>query len=253
MTPTAGSTYEDEKLLGAYLLFHYGSIDEIRAGSEIAASIPEEAFRFPVRTVAETFEAPPQGRSGRRALDVGCAVGRSSFELSRLADEVIGIDFSRSFVAAANRLKAGEAIPYRRFSEGHISEELAARRPETADAGAVRFETGDAMALRPDLGRFDYVHAANLLCRLANPRAFLERLADLVKPGGQLVMATPASWMPDFTPPENQPAGRTLDFLHQYLDAEFDLRRVREFPFAIREHDRKFQLSTSQTSLWARR
>ena len=252
MTPTAGSTYEDEKLLGAYLLFHYGSDEEIRAGSEIAGSIPDDALRFPVRTVTETFEALGE-RAGKRALDVGCAVGRSSFELSRLAEQVIGIDFSRSFIEAATRLKEGGSISYHRFSEGHLSDELQALWPKSGGAGAIQFETGDAMDLRPDLGEFDFVHAANLLCRLPNPEAFLGRLPDLVTPGGQLVLATPASWLEEFTAPENQPKGPTLDFLHQHLDADFDFRWAREFPFAIREHTRKFQLSTAQTSLWFRR
>lgn len=39
---------------------------------------------------------------------------------------------------------------------------------------------GDACALRPDLPRFDAVLAANLLCRLPDPQAFLDRLPTLV-------------------------------------------------------------------------
>jgi hypothetical protein len=38
-------------------------------------------------------------------VDIGCAVGRSSFELSRGFKEVVGIDFSASFIHACNFLK----------------------------------------------------------------------------------------------------------------------------------------------------
>ena len=37
-----------------------------------------------------------------RALDIGCAVGRTTIELATLFDEVIGIDLSNAFIAAAN-------------------------------------------------------------------------------------------------------------------------------------------------------
>ncbi|NDC01228.1 MAG: methyltransferase domain-containing protein, partial [Verrucomicrobia bacterium] len=40
----------------------------------------------------------------RRALDLGCAVGRSSFELAAKVPEVIAIDFSRAFIRAARKL-----------------------------------------------------------------------------------------------------------------------------------------------------
>jgi hypothetical protein len=42
-----------------------------------------------------------------RALDIGCAVGRACFELSRDFDSVVGIDYSHAFVDACNALKAG--------------------------------------------------------------------------------------------------------------------------------------------------
>lgn len=65
-------------------------------------------------------------------------------------------------------------------------------------------------------------------------------------------MATPATWLPEYTPLENQPTGATLDHLTEVLSGAFTLVSVQEIPFLIREHQRKLQLSTSQTSLWIR-
>jgi SAM-dependent methyltransferase len=44
----------------------------------------------PLKTPLKTPKNPPESR----ALDLGCAVGRASFELSKGFSEVVGIDFS---------------------------------------------------------------------------------------------------------------------------------------------------------------
>lgn len=61
---------------------------------------------------------------------------------------------------------------------------------------------GDACALSADLRPFDAILAANLLCRLPEPMKFLDRAKDLVKPGGVLVLVSPYSWLPGWTPKE---------------------------------------------------
>jgi SAM-dependent methyltransferase len=40
-----------------------------------------------------------------RALDVGCAVGGSTLELTRNFNEVIGVDFSPAFIAKAREVQ----------------------------------------------------------------------------------------------------------------------------------------------------
>ncbi len=243
-------TYESDILRDWYLLFHYGTRDEIIEGAGLDLSgIPSGCFEFPVATVAA---AGIEGEISR-SLDIGCAVGRSTLELSRYASEVIGVDFSASFINTADRIRRGEAISYRRYAEMHLATELVANLPDGVHPDRVSYEQGDAMALRDDLGDFDLVHAANLICRLPEPIRFLARLPQLVRPGGRLVLATPATWLVDHTPAANQPGGLTLDYLRVHLGEGFDLVSVAEVPFLIREHQRKFQISTSQTSLWVRR
>ncbi len=243
-------SYESGVLRDWYLLFHYGSPAEILhgAGFEIGG-LPARCLEFPATTVEAGGLAMPIGR----ALDLGCAVGRSAFEISRFADEVVGIDFSASFIEVAEAIRQDGRPRYRRYTEMHLGEELEASRPDGTHPERVSFEVGDAMSLREDLGTFDFVHAANLLCRLPDPERLLTRLPGLVNPGGRLVLATPATWMQVYTPIANQPTGLTLAYLEEALGETFDLLSVRELPFLIREHQRKFQLSTSQTSVWSRR
>jgi putative 4-mercaptohistidine N1-methyltranferase len=238
--------YETRKLLGEYLLFHYGSADEILP--EDAPSAMHEALDFAVRTT-EHFGS----HEVARGLDLGCAVGRSAFEMSRTCREVIGIDFSRSFIDAAESLRTGSTLPYQRLEEAHVSTDLEARLPEDFETDRLQFEAGDAMNLRADLGSFDRVHAANLLCRLPEPQRLLDRLPALVKPGGELVLATPCTWLAEFTPPENWPAGSTFDWLKERLSADFELIRQTNEPFLIRETARKFQFTFSLVTVWRRR
>jgi len=235
--------YETRRLLDEYLLFHYGSPDEVLPWT----FGPKEALGFAVRTVTELIAPQAQGQ----ALDLGCAVGRSSFELAALGfSEVIGIDYSHSFIDAAKTLQTGAPLTYERLDEGSQRTTLTALA--TPHSG-IRFEQGDAMNLRADLGSFDLVHAANLLCRLTHPQKLIERLHDLVKPGGQLLLTTPCTWLADFTPPENWPTGSTRNWLKEKLSMHFTLELERDLPFLIREHARKYQWSVAWGTRWQRR
>lgn len=235
--------YETERYVGEYLLFHYGNPNEILPW----AGGPIDALDFPVRTVAHFSPG-----KGGRALDVGCAVGRSSLELAKTNDEVIGIDFSNAFIEAARRIGFGEELTCERLEEATEVTKVKVRCPEEIDGAKVSFEVGDAMNLRRDLGSFDRVHAANLVCRLPEPRKFLARLPDLVKSGGELVLATPCTWLEEFTNRENWPEGRTLDWLKKELAGDFELIEVADEPFLIRETARKFQWTVSMVTKWKR-
>jgi len=241
--------YESDRLLAEYLLFHYGTAEEILPAGGAGPAGMAEALDFPVRTAAR-FSAGTVDRG----LDLGCAVGRSTFEMARSCREVTGVDFSHAFIAAAQALKRGEALRYERLDEGNLRTPLVARAPEGIDASSrVHFLQGDAMRLPMNFGGFDRVHAANLLCRLREPALLLRRLASLVNPGGELVVATPCTWLEEFTPRENWPQGRTLDWLAEWLTPDFTLLGTCDEPFLIRETARKFQWTLSQTSVWRRR
>lgn len=238
--------YETTRLLDEYLLFHYGSPAEVLPWPEG----PRAALGFAERTVSELADF---GRQPATGLDLGCAVGRSSFELALRGLDVLGIDFSQRFIDAATTLATGAPLAYRRLDEGSAATELVARAPACAPPGQVRFETGDAMNLRADLGAFDLVHAANLLCRLTDPERLLDRLPALVKPGGQLLLATPCTWLEEYTPRDRWPQASTFDWLKSRLSGDFELELQKDLPFLIREHARKYQWSVALGTRWIRR
>jgi len=240
--------YESDKVLSEYLLFHFGTPEEILTSSREWPQAMHDALDFAVRT-------PRHFASGQvsRALDLGCAVGRSAFEMAKHADEVIGIDFSHAFIAAAETLRQGGTIQYERLEEAALRTTLKIHLGAEYPLHKLKFLQGDAMHLPADLGTFDRVHAANLICRLPEPQRLLERLPELVRPGGELVLATPCTWLGEFTPPENWPKNGTLPWLEDSLQPHFHLVRQAEEPFLIRETARKFQWTSSLISVWQRR
>jgi putative 4-mercaptohistidine N1-methyltranferase len=248
--------YESDRALSEYLLFHYGTAAEVLPWPDG----PATALDYPARCVSECLDLARLSAPAR-ALDLGCAVGRSTFELARHCTEVIGIDFSRRFIETARGLQAHGSIRYAYVEEGSVEIAAVAKVPPELDRGRVTFEQGDAQALRPTLGSFDVVLMANLVDRLPDPRRCLEQAPALVKPGGQLILTTPCTWLEVYTPPSKWLGGfriegeavRTLTTLRGLLEPHFELSRTRDLPFLIREHVRKYQWSVAQATTWIRR
>jgi putative 4-mercaptohistidine N1-methyltranferase len=241
------AVYETDKLLGEYLLFHYGSAEETLPPPLTWPAGMCEALDFAIRTPRRFGQDEVA-----RGLDIGCAVGRSAWEMARHCDEVIGIDFSHAFIKAAETIRSKGELAYVRVEEAARCTPLIARRPADIDPSRIVFQQGDAMDLSDSLGRFDRVHAANLICRLPEPQRFLQRLPSLLKPGGELVLATPCTWLEEFTAPQWWPQGETLDWLKDSLSGDFELVSTCDEPFLIRETARKFQWTRSLVSVWRR-
>jgi putative 4-mercaptohistidine N1-methyltranferase len=243
------SFYETDAALAQYLLFHYGTPEQI------CPLLPEArgACGFPVRCVTESLRHVAPART-RRALDLGCAVGRSSFELACRFDEVIGIDFSARFIEAAHAMQRDGAMSIRAPRGGATTDEFSLTLPADLPRERVRFEQGDACALRADLGVFDLLLMANLIDRLPDPARCLAQLPALVAPGGALIITSPYTWLEEYTPRDkwlDQGRG-TLATLREKLAPAFSLNHAFDLPMVIRDHHRKAQWTVTEASVWQR-
>ncbi len=191
----SGQVYEDPQILNDYLLLHYAPAAEQMP----YAFGPHDAVEFPVRCARWLLDAARDyGVSTGKALEVGCAVGRASFELARGYREVLGVDLSRAFIDAADALRRDGELRYFRKDEGQLGVTLNAMVDPAIDRSRVSFRQADACSLPAELMDFDAVLLANLLCRLPSPKALLGRLGGprgLVKPGGLLAIFSPYSWL----------------------------------------------------------
>jgi len=237
--------YETRRYLHEYLLFHYGKPADVCAFN----IVPRELLRFHER-IREECMLPISHSRQTRALDVGCAVGRFTFELSRIADEVIGIDNSNRFILAAQNIAKRKTARVQIHQSGSRFDKRKVALPRSVRPGNVRFQVGDAQNLAPFAKRpFEIVAAINLICRLPSPSAFLRQLSGLVSPGGQLVLASPFSWLSEYTAPRKW---ITSEELEKALRPDFRLKERRDIPFMIREHRRKYQFVVSEVLTFKR-
>ncbi|HEV2393635.1 MAG TPA: methyltransferase domain-containing protein [Verrucomicrobiae bacterium] len=238
--------YESNRYLSEYLLFHYGTAPQLRAFGCLAP----EMLRFHKRIRTECL-LPIRRKGHIAALDLGCGVGRFTFELGRLADQAVGIDFSGRFIRAARRMASERQIQIRLQETGKQFRSLRLTLPAGLRKSSVEFRAGDAMDLsRYAAGPFQIVACINLLCRLPHPARFLAQLERVVAPGGQLVIASPFSWLEEFTPKNEWLTSRRVQSL---LRPGFKLAKRVDLPFLIREHRRKYQLVISEVMVLVRR
>ena len=249
--PPEASMYETDVLVSQYCEFHWGAE-------------PFGVPNFP-RALAQLAIDAMQGRPMRRALDLGCATGRASFELARHFEHVVGIDFSARFVGVGTQLAEQQRIRYQLPDEGELVSyhEHSLQEYGLQDAASrVEFVQGDACNLKPLYSGFDLVLAANLIDRLYSPSRFLREVHQRIVPGGLLLIASPYTWLAEHTRREEWIGGfkkdgenfSTLDGLQAMLGEHFErVGEPRDVEFVIRETRRKFQHTVSQVTLWRRR
>ena len=248
------SAYETDAMVSMYAEFHYG---------DTALGVPN----FPQAMAQRAIDAHRRHGNGAagRALDLGCATGRASFELARVFDKVVGIDFSARFIQMGLRLAETGAIRYTLPEEG----ELVSYRERRLDslglaetAQRVEFWQGDACNLKDIFSGFDLILAANLIDRLYAPRRFLAGVAARLNPGGLLVLASPYTWLKEYTQRSEWIGGfkrdgeshTTLDGLKEILGRDFTLIDAPQaVPFVIRETRRKHQHTLSEVTVWKRK
>lgn len=247
--------YETERLLGQYLHLHYGeNCGLLPAGLHQFVHSP-----FPVR-VLDILDRKLLPENGT-AVDLGCAVGRTTFELAKCCSKVLGVDMSARFIHAAQSLQSGESINYELVREGDIVDAFVAHPPSDVEFLRVSFVVGDACEVLAQGRAFDVVVAINLLCRLPEPMRLLEKLYQIVAPGGQLILGTPCSWKEEFTEHERWLCSKdssgqertTFDQIKKTLSPHFSLSSSTDCPFLIPEHSRFYQLGISQLSNWVRK
>ncbi len=244
------SQYETDKALAEYAEFHYG--DEYFG----VANFPQTLAAIAIRAMVN--------KPARRALDIGCASGRATFELAQHFDHVTGIDFSARLIGSGVQLAAQGVLRYTLADEGKLvsyKERTLAALDLDEVKHKVDFFQGDACNLKPLLTGYDLILAANLIDRLYSPRKFLCDVHERLNPGGILLIASPYTWLEEHTRSDEWIGGfkknaenhTTLDGLKELLGAHFRLIQAPlEVPFVIRETRRKFQHSLSEVTLWER-
>ncbi len=244
------NTYETDSSIALYCEFHYG--DEYFN----VANFPKKYAEYALQKM--------QYKNKINALEIGCAVGRASFELAHEFTQVTGMDFSARFIQVANQLKENATLRYAIPDEGDI-----VRYKETSLKALgfysikqrCHFIQQDACDLKPIFQGYDLILGANLIDRLYQPRKFLDNIHHRINDSGLLILTSPYTWLEEFTEKrywlggykQNGENVTTLDGLKNILLEHFELIDVADIPFVIRETKRKFQHSIAEVSTWQKR
>jgi len=239
--------YTSDSIISQYCHFGWG---DNRLGVE----------NYPAKCASIALEMM-KDKPRKKVFDIGCAIGRSSFELARGFDEVIGVDFSARFIQEAEVLKQNGVLRYTVPTEGELESfheiNLSNYNLEN-EAKKVSFWQADACNLKPIFKDFDLIFAGNLIDRLYDPQKFLDSLADRINDGGMLILTSPYTWQEESTPKEKWIGGykrdgenvTTLQGLEEILSNKFKLIDTKDVPFVIQETARKHQHTVAQMSIW---
>lgn len=244
--------YESDTQISQYCEFHYG--DEYHGVKNFAKA----SAQFCIDVMREHCPT-----NTGKALDLGCAVGRASFELAKHFTHVDGVDFSARFISTATQMQEAGEIRYHLIEEGELtsfkSRKLAALNLQDT-LEKVHFSQGDACNLKPQFSGYDLIFMGNLIDRVYSPRKVLADMAERLNTGGILIVASPFTWLEEYTEKSEwlggykDQNGETLSSsqaLEQVLGKGFKrIGSPHDIAFVIRETKRKFQHTLSEFNVF---
>ncbi len=187
--PAAQAKYDAALTLGAYLWSSFGDLMAEPDASDAYA-------QWAALCARSDAKAGP-------ALDVGCAVGRSTLEFAATRGFAVGLDLSRPFIAAARRLLREGRLSCRIKAQGQLLRAFEVTLPARLQGAAAEFIVADAMALPFRTEAFTYAASLNVVDKLPDPMAHVRDLDRvLANERGELLLADPFSWSEEIAPPE---------------------------------------------------
>ena len=190
---TTSDGYNSKAMLSSYLWSHYS---EFFNGTDAT-----NAYKIWSSCFKET---------DGWALDIGCSVGRLSFELSKTHSQVVGMDTSLSFIKKARQLMQEERLEFDLIVEGQITEKRRCDFDRTWNHDRVEFVVADAMALPFRSALFSTATSVNVLEKVPHPIRHLTNIDHVMrKEHAMFVFSDPFSWDESVSPPELWLSGRT--------------------------------------------
>lgn len=202
------------------------------------------------------------GRATGRALDYGCKAGRTTFELARVFDHVVGIDATARIIRIGVEMKDKGHTQYTLQDEGEI---VSFHQRHLRDLGLedlqdkVEFMQGDLSNLKDLYTGYDLILINSMLERTNHPAKFLQAVHQRLNPGGVLAIASTHDWQTEYTSKEHWLGGTkengenvtTLDSLQRILGEHFQqLDEPIEVPCVLWKTKRTFDHRLVQVTFW---
>lgn len=178
-----------------------------------------------------------------KALDLGCCVGRTSFELAKIYDEVLGIDFSANYINIGVKLKLYDFVNYKIKKEDKTFEERAISLKDfdlEKVKDKVSFMQGDACNLKEIYKDFDLIFYSSLIDKLYYPKKFLEDVSRRINKNGFFVFLSSHNWFNEYINENN-------------LFLEFELLDKIEVSSFIKIKNKNYENKTLLMSIWKKK
>ncbi len=241
--------YENDSLVDQYCEFQYGQ-----------TYFGVENFAVNCAKIAKQYAT-----NTTKALDLGCATGRASFELAKIFDTVVGVDFSVRFIKVGSSLKNDGFINFYDTTEGDLKTKKTITIKQLGYEklkDKVQFWQGDACNLKDRFTNYDLILATNLIDRLYAPEDFLKNIDKRLNKNGVLIITSPYTWQISSTKKrlwlggykdKNNKDIYTIDTMKNILERKFVLLHTQDMPFVIKETSRKYQHTISQVTVWRKK
>jgi len=198
-----------------------------------------------------------------KALEIGCKVGRTTFELAAGFDHVLGLD------PTARTIRIGVEMVDKGYTQWEIPSEgeiVDFRQVSLKEFGLdharekVEFMQADLSNMKDLYRGYDLILINCLLERAYDPAKFLETVHERLNDGGLLVVASTNDWSTEHTERDNWLGGfkdrtgenqSTLDGIALALGDRFSpAEKSIEVPQVLRRNARCFDHHLVQVSFW---
>lgn len=221
-----GSSYDDERQrLSSYTWDHWGDLDPHEVSDRRDEGSDQPVTDRPgaiVRLLAAGLDAVadlPRRLPEGGVLDLGCAVGRTTLELTaRCARPTLGIDLDIAMLRRARQIRDSGVVTYprRRIGLAYDRRSFSIADRFTRDTVAqVDYWCCDATVLPFAADHCALLASLNLLDCVASPLTALQETARALAPRGVALLATPFDWSPAATPMEGWIGGHSQRAAHR--------------------------------------
>lgn len=229
--------------INTFLWAHYDDFSD----EDAKTYFPSDIFS-PRNTYTRLAAHIPQRET--MGIDIGCSVGRLTFELAQRVKYAFGIDYSFTSVKKAREIMKSGVLVYRKRKEGTLFHEERKVDLSTVVTSNVEFFVADAMNLPFADNRFGVATCFNVIDVIESPEKLLTTIKRILDIEGSLVLADPYHWIFTNTKRENwiggkysgEYSGLSKDAVKAALkdqgfviDSEED-----EIPWLLRNHDRAY-------------
>lgn len=252
--------YETDSVVCQQLESHYGG-DHFNF-----ANYAKTVANAVINSVSKYTQNSAGNVNGIKCLDLGCSVGRTSFELSAAFKHVDGVDFSARYIQHGVQLQNNENVRYTVKNEGEIVEfkeiSLATLSLTPSDAaGTIHFSQGDAANLKAKYSQYDIILAQHVLEQSYDPALFLASVHERLNEYGLLIVTSDYHFDENITAKNKWIGGLKVngenvtgfDGLSERLSAHFHLLEEQNIPRVLLNNKRELLVSNIHFTVWQKK